>query len=51
MERIKKGAIWVYCETQDRQFLPVGLQLIGVARDLAADLVITEPIGEVLSQL
>lgn len=36
MERIKKGAIWVYCETQDRQFLPVGLQLIGVARELAA---------------
>jgi len=35
MERIKSGALWVYCETQDGQFLPVGLQLIGVARGLA----------------
>lgn len=35
MERIKKEAIWVYCEAQEGQFLPVGMQLIGKARILA----------------
>ncbi|MBR4288474.1 MAG: electron transfer flavoprotein subunit alpha/FixB family protein [Clostridia bacterium] len=35
MERIKKAAIWVYCETQDKKLLPVGMQLIGKAKELA----------------
>lgn len=35
MERIKKGAIWVYCEVQDGALLPVGLQLLGKVRFLA----------------
>lgn len=34
MERIKKGALWVYCETQANELLPVGLQLIGKAKEL-----------------
>ncbi len=35
MERIKKQALWVYCEVQDGQLLPVGMQLLGKARELA----------------
>lgn len=35
MERIKKGALWVYCEIQAGELLPVGLQLLGKAKELA----------------
>jgi len=35
MERIKKGAIWIYCETENGGLLPVGIQLIGKARELS----------------
>lgn len=35
MERIKKGAIWIYCETEKGSLLPVGIQLIGKARELS----------------
>ena len=31
MERINKRGIWVYCETQSGELLPVGLQLLGKA--------------------
>lgn len=37
MERIKKGALWVFCEVQADQLLPVGLQLLGRAKTLAAE--------------
>lgn len=37
MEIIKKDAIWVYCETQSDELLPVGLQLLGRAKVLAAE--------------
>lgn len=37
MERIKKGALWVFCEVQAGQLLPVGLQLLGRAKVLAAE--------------
>ncbi len=37
MERIKKGALWVFCEVQAGQLLPVGLQLLGRAKTLAAE--------------
>ncbi len=35
MEQIKKAAVWVYCETQDGKFLPVGMQLMGKAKELS----------------
>lgn len=35
MEPIRKHGFWVYCETQNGQLLPVGLQLLGKARSLA----------------
>ena len=35
MEQIKKGALWVYCEIQAGELLPVGLQLLGKAKELA----------------
>lgn len=35
MERINKGALWVYCEVQAGEILPVGLQLLGKAKELA----------------
>ena len=37
MERIKKGALWVYCEVQENELLPVGLQLLGRGKTLAAE--------------
>ena len=37
MEQIKKGALWVFCEVQAGELLPVGLQLIGRAKELAAE--------------
>ena len=37
MEQIKKGALWVFCEVQAGQLLPVGLQLLGRAKVLAAE--------------
>ena len=37
MERIKNGALWVFCEVQAGQLLPVGLQLLGRAKTLAAE--------------
>ncbi len=37
MERIKKGALWVFCEAQADELLPVGLQLLGRAKTLAAE--------------
>lgn len=37
MEKIKKGAIWVFCEVQANQLLPVGLQLLGRAKTLAEE--------------
>ena len=37
MERIKNGALWVFCEVQAGQLLPVGLQLLGRAKVLAAE--------------
>ena len=37
MEKIKKDAIWVFCETQAGEFLPVGLQLLGRAKVLASE--------------
>ena len=35
MERIKNGALWVFCEVQAGEILPVGLQLLGRAKELA----------------
>ena len=35
MERIRKNGLWVFCETCAGQLLPVGLQLLGKARELA----------------
>lgn len=37
MEQINKGALWVFCEVQAGQLLPVGLQLLGRAKTLAAE--------------
>jgi len=37
MEQIKKGALWVFCEVQTGELLPVGLQLLGRAKTLAAE--------------
>lgn len=37
MEKIKKGALWVFCEIQANQLLPVGLQLLGRAKTLAEE--------------
>lgn len=37
MERIKNGALWVFCETQAEQLLPVGMQLLGRAKALAKE--------------
>jgi len=37
MEQINSGALWVFCEVQAGQFLPVGLQLLGCAKGLAAE--------------
>ena len=37
MEQIKKGALWVYCEVQGNELLPVGLQLLGRAKTLAEE--------------
>ena len=35
MKRIRNNGLWVFCETQAGQLLPVGLQLLGKARSLA----------------
>lgn len=35
MEQIAKEALWVFCETQGNNLLPVGMQLLGRARELA----------------
>lgn len=37
MEQIKTGALWVFCEVQAGELLPVGLQLLGRAKTLAAE--------------
>lgn len=37
MEKIKNGALWVFCEVQAGELLPVGLQLLGRAKTLAAE--------------
>ncbi len=37
MEQIKQGALWVFCEVQAGELLPVGLQLLGRAKELAAE--------------
>ena len=37
MEQIKKGALWVFCEVQSGELLPVGMQLLGRAKTLAAE--------------
>lgn len=37
MEQIKKGALWVFCEAQGNELLPVGLQLLGRAKALAEE--------------
>ena len=37
MEQIKKGALWVFCEVQANELLPVGLQLLGRAKTLAEE--------------
>ncbi|MBQ3022017.1 MAG: electron transfer flavoprotein subunit alpha/FixB family protein [Clostridia bacterium] len=37
MERIKKGALWVFCEVQANELLPVGLQLLGRGKTLAEE--------------
>ena len=37
MEKIKNGALWVFCEVQGDVLLPVGLQLLGRAKTLAAE--------------
>ena len=37
MEKIKNGALWVFCEVQGDALLPVGLQLLGRAKTLAAE--------------
>ena len=37
MEKIKNGALWVFCEVQGDELLPVGLQLLGRAKTLAAE--------------
>ncbi len=37
MEQIKYGALWVFCEVQSGELLPVGLQLLGRAKTLAAE--------------
>ena len=37
MEQIKNGALWVFCEVQAGELLPVGLQLLGRAKTLAAE--------------
>ncbi len=37
MEQIKKGALWVFCEVQSGELLPVGMQLLGRAKALAAE--------------
>ena len=37
MEKIKNGALWVFCEVQGDALLPVGLQLLGRAKALAAE--------------
>lgn len=37
MEQIRKNAVWVYCETQNGEILPVGLQLLGKASLLAEE--------------
>ena len=37
MEQIKKGALWVFCEVQAGELLPVGMQLLGRAKALAAE--------------
>lgn len=37
MDKIKKGALWVFCEVQAGELLPVGLQLLGRAKVLAAE--------------
>ena len=36
MSQIKKGALWVFCEVHANELLPVGLQLLGRAKTLAA---------------
>lgn len=36
MEQIAKGALWTFCEVQGDKLLPVGLQLLGRAKELAA---------------
>ena len=35
MKEIKNNALWVFCETNNKCLLPVALQLIGKARELA----------------
>lgn len=37
MEKIKNGALWVFCEVQAGEILPVGLQLLGRAKTLATE--------------
>ena len=37
MEQIKNGALRVFCEVQAGELLPVGLQLLGRAKTLAAE--------------
>ena len=37
MEQIRKHALWVYCETEAGALLPVGLQLLGKAAELAKE--------------
>lgn len=37
MEKIKKGALWVFCEVQANELLPVGLQLLGRGKTLAKE--------------
>lgn len=37
MEQIRKNALWVYCETAEGSLLPVGFQLLGKAKELAAE--------------
>ena len=37
MEKIKNGALWVFCEVHGDALLPVGLQLLGRAKALAAE--------------
>lgn len=37
MVKIKKGALWVFCEVHANELLPVGMQLLGRAKTLAEE--------------